>query len=185
MNQEQIAFVAELAKLRPSSTFLTLKGYKNAHGEVADYNIIFHMKYEAALKKSLEIMQAYSPTSDLEKIAREELILSFQSSLNKLNDLEEEELETHYLHFVGEDGKFIKGIKLHLDSETLHLYGSVVNKRVVCAAEYPEDKRRKLTIVKDKLRGLCPISKFRQFKITKENVASIQVQHISLLAPEQ
>jgi hypothetical protein len=185
MNQEQIAFVAELANLKPSSTFLTLKGYRNSYSEIADYNIVFHMSYEAALKKSLEIIQKYNPTGDYEKIAREELITSFQKSLSKLEDVKEEEMENHYLHFVGEDGKFIKGVKMHLDTETLHLYGLVVHKKVTCPGEYPEvDKRRKLTAVKDKLRGLCPVSKFRQFKVTSENVDSVQVANLSLLPPE-
>lgn len=184
MNQEQIAFVAELAKLRPSSTFLTLKGYRNAHSEVADYNIVFHMSYESALKKSLEIMKAYVPTSDHEKVAKGDLIASFETSLAKLEIIEEEEMEVHYLHFVDEKGDFIKGVKLHLDTETLHLYGLVVHKKVTCPGTYPADKRRQLTIAKDKLRGLCPVSKFRQFKITQENVDSIQVANLSLLPPE-
>jgi hypothetical protein len=41
-----------------------------------------------------------------------------------------------------------------------------------------------LTIAKDKLKKNLPVSKFRQFKITTDQVESISVENISLIAPE-
>ena len=39
---DNLDFVAELSKLRTSSTFLTLRSYRSESGEIADFNIIFH-----------------------------------------------------------------------------------------------------------------------------------------------
>ena len=36
-------FVGTLASIRPAATFLRLHHYRNELGEVADYNIVFHI----------------------------------------------------------------------------------------------------------------------------------------------
>ncbi len=180
---DKSAFVSELGKLRSSSTFLTLKGYRNEHGEVADYSIVFHMSYKNALTKSLMALESYIPVGANEVKARLELIESFKASLNKPSDPAEEPDDT-YSKFHDDDGNAIKGVKLHNESDTLHLYGLVVHKKVTMPGVYKEKNKRELTIAKDKLRRLTPVGKFRQFKILPENVDSISVENISLLPPQ-
>ncbi len=174
----------ELSKLRPSSTFLTLKGYRNEYGEVADYSIIFHMSYENALRKSINTLQQYIPINDVYAQAKNELIDSFESSLNKIQETPIEKIEDGYTRFFDENNNYIKGIKLHAATQTLHLYGLVSQKKILIPGTYPKKNKRELTIAKDKLRAMCSVGKFRQFKILPQNVDSISVENISLLPPE-
>lgn len=180
MNTEQ--FVAELSKLRPGSTFLTLKGYRNASSEVADYSIIFHMSYKNALERSITTLEAVVPVTDLEATAKQELIDGYSQSLKRIED--KEEIDDAYTRFFDSDGTPIKGVKLHTESETLHLYGLVVHKKVIMPGNYKKVNKKELTIAKDKLRKLCPVEKFRQFKILPDQVDKITVDKLSLLPPE-
>jgi hypothetical protein len=181
MNKEQ--FVSELAKLRPSATFLSLIGYRNEYSEVADYNIIFHISYENALKKSIFVLESYVPADDMLARAKEELIDGYNSSLNKMANTPVEEIDDEYTRFFDENGKYIKGVKLHTKTNVLHLYGLVNNKRVIMPGHYPTSNKRELTLAKDKLRKMCSVNKFRQFKILPSQVDKICVENISLLPP--
>jgi hypothetical protein len=181
MNQDQ--FVSELSKLRPSATFLSLIGYRNEASEVADYSIVFHMSYANALKRSLLALDCVVPVDDLEATAKRELLDSYQASLDKMAFTPIEELEDNYTRFFDENNLPIKGIKLHTATNTLHIYGLVAHKRILMPGQYKTTNRRPLTIAKDKLRRLCPVNKFRQFKITPQQVDSISVENLSLLPP--
>ena len=182
MNQEQ--FVAELAKLRTSSTFLTLKGYRAESGEIADFNIVFHMSYKNALLRSLAVLESIVPSDALEAQAKKELTESFMTSLDKIETTPIEEIDDAYRRFTDSDGQYIKGVKLHEETNTLHLYGLVVQKKVLMPGVYKKVNSKPLTIAKDKLRRQLPVSKFRQFKITPDQVDSVSVENLSLLPPE-
>ena len=176
-------FVLELGRLRPSSTFLSLLGYRNSFSEVADYSIVFHMSYENALRRSLVALESVVPETDLDALAKQELMDSYQTSLEKMATTPLEELDDNYTRFFDENNISIKGIKLHTATDTLHLYGLVNQKRVLMPGQYKKTNRRPLTIAKDNLRRLCPVNKFRQFKITPSQVDRIAVENISLLPP--
>ena len=179
-----VNFVAELAKLRTSSTFLTLKGYRSDSGEVADFNIIFHMSYKNALLRSIAVLESVIPNDALEAQAKKECIESFMTSLDKIETTPIEEIEDSYRRFTDSNGQYVKGVKLHEETNTLHLYGLVVQKKVLMPGTYKKVNHKPLTVAKDKLRRLCPVSKFRQFKITSDQVDSISVENINLLPPE-
>lgn len=181
MNQEK--FVSELGKLRSAATFLSVMGYRNAHSEVADYSIVFHMRYENAVKRSLTTMESLVPRNSLEAKAREQLIQSFETSLHKMKSIPEEELQPHFLHFKDDDGSYVRGIKLHVETSTLHLYGLVNHKRVRMPGSYPEVDSSPLTLVKNELRRMCPVGKFRSFRMTPNQVDYISVENLSLLPP--
>ena len=95
-----------------------------------------------------------------------------------------EERDDAYAHFIGENGSIIKGVKLHKATGTLHLYGIVVHKLVKLPGFYKKVNSKPLTIAKKKLSYLTPAGKFRQFRITADQVDSIAVQGLSLLPPE-
>jgi hypothetical protein len=176
-------FVAELTKLRPSSTFLTLKGYRNESSEVADYSVAFHISYRSALEKSIAMLEGMPLITDLEKQAREELSASFRQSLAKMDEKSVEKIEDGYTRFFDEEGRYIKGVKLHVATDTLHIYGLVSQKRILMPGNYKKVNHKPLTIAKDKLRYLTPCGKFRQFRITKDNVDHISVEKITLFPP--
>jgi len=182
MDRQQ--FVAELGKLRSSSTFMTIKGYRAASGEVADYNIVFHISYKNALLRSVAVLESYIPENDLEVQAKQECLKSFMSSLDKIDSTPIEDIDDGYHRFTDYNGKYINGVKLHEETDTLHLYGLVIQKRVMMPGIYKTRNRNPLTIAKDKLRNMCPVGKFRQFRITPEQVDSISVENLSMLTPE-
>jgi hypothetical protein len=180
MNNHQ--FVTELGKLRPGSTFLAIRGYRNDHSEIADYSIAFHFSYENALKKSVETLAQLDLQTDLEKQARSELLNSFAMSLARgAGSPELEERDPTYSYFKGDDGEYIKGVKMHRDTWTLYLYGLVVHKRVLMPGIYAQKNKRAMTVAKDKLRYLTPVGKFRSFIMTPFQVDYISVENLSLL----
>jgi len=181
---DKTAFVAELAKLRPSSTFLSLIRYRNEQSEVADHNIVFHMSYENALKRSILALDPFVPNDDLEAQAKDELIKSFNKSLKNIKETSIEEIDDAYDRFYDTDGAYIKGVKLHRETNCLHLYGLVVHKRIIIPGTYAKKNKRPLTLAKDKLKKLCPVSNFRQYKILPSMVDIISVNNLNLLPPD-
>lgn len=183
MNYSQLKFVAELSQLRPASTFLSLKSYRNNYSEVSDYCIVFNISYKSALEKSILALQSVVPEDDYEALAKKELIESYGNSLNNLETTPFEELENNYQGFKDESGKYIKGVKLHLETQDLHLYGLIAHKKILVPGIYPNRKRKELTKAKDKLRKLCPVEKFRQFKVNADRLDCVSVQNLVLLPP--
>lgn len=181
---DKVQFVTELSKLRESATFLTLKGYRNEHSEVADYSIVFHMSHQNALKKSIMVLEGIVPDGTLQAQAKRELLESFQTSLQKTEETVIAEIEDAYTRFFYMNN-YIRGVKMHTATGTLHLYGLVVHKKVIIPGTYPVKNKRELTLAKDKLRRLTPMGKFRQFKILPEQVDRIVVENISLLSPTE
>jgi len=178
-------FVTELSKLRPGSTFLTVRGYRNEASEIADYSIAFHFSYENALKKSIETLAKLDLKEALEIQARDELISSFKTSLARgAASPELEERDPTFSYFKDNNGNYVKGVKLHEATNTLHLYGLVVHKKVLMPGLYAPKNSRPLTVAKGKLRYLTPVGKFRSFKMTPFQVDYIAVENISLLPPE-
>lgn len=178
------SFVSELSKLRTASTFLNLHKYCNEAGEIADYNIIFHMSYENALKRSIAILEALVPDSDLQALAKHELLSSYHTSIANIKETPIEEIDDAYTRFFDADGSYIKGVKLHTKTSQLHLYGLVHQKRVITPGTYKKVNSRPLTIEKNKLTRTVPVGKFRQFRILPGQVEMIKVEGIHLLPPE-
>lgn len=176
--------IETLASLRPNATFLSLKGYTNSANEVSDQQIVFHFSYENALKKSIAILNSTSTDSDLSLQAKTELLASFQASLSKIETTPISEIEDGYTRFSDDNGNHIKGIKYHTATNSLHIFGLVHRKTVKIPGTYKQVKSKPLTIEKNRLRKLCPVSKFRQFIVNPANVQKITVEGISLLEEE-
>lgn len=180
-----IDFVSGLSKLRSSATFLRLNEYLNDAGELATYCMVFNISYKSLLQRSIQKLTDISTSTALMAQAKEELLRSLNSSLLKTETTEIEDIDDAYTRFFDECDNYIKGVKLHTETNTLHLYGTFVNKVVHRKGVYPVKNSRPLTIEKDKLRKALPISKFRQFKLTPQNVKSVSVEKLTLLPPEQ
>jgi hypothetical protein len=152
--------IETLSGVKKSATFMTISGYSNANGEIANYSIVFNISYENALKRSIAIMESYNAKSDLQKIAKTQILKSFNKSLSNL-----ESVGDGYDKVVSK-GKLVKGIKFHRSSAAYHIYGFVVHKKVLLPATYKDVNSSDLTIEKRKLMKLCPVSKYRQFKLS-------------------
>jgi len=179
---DQSSFISELSKLRQSSTFLAISDYHSSFGDVADYSIVFHVSYESLLKRSIDQLLQYQPVDDIEAQAKKELLDGYAKSLQKISSTPIEELSDGYKHFKDENGSWIKGVKLHEDTGTLHLYGTVVHKKLKQAGDKKETNSKPLTLAKSKLSKDLPVSKWRQFKIAPTQVGKICVEKLSLLS---
>ena len=173
--------IAALSALRPSSTFVTLRGYRAESGEVADHQIVFHMSYGSALQRSILMLEAVVPADELEAQAKAELLASYQKSLDKVEGEPLEVLGEHYDRVLDPSGAPIKGIKVHKESGALHLFGLAYRKTVLQAGTYKATNKRPLTLAKDKLRKGLPVERFRQFIVKPGQVEEIRVENLSLL----
>ena len=171
-----MGIIDTLSKVRPSSTFLSLRGYRSAEsGELADYQLAFHMSYGAALRRSIEAVEAHVPCDDLHATAKAEVLASYRSSLAKIES-GEESVGDAYDRVLDAEGTPIKGIKYHRETGKLHLYGLLVRKATIEPGTYKSSNKRPLTIAKDALRKLGPVSRFRQFIIDPSHVSVVVVE---------
>ncbi len=172
--------VSVFAELRPSSTFLGIKGYRNNHGEVSNFGIIFHVSYERILQKSLVIAEAFKTTNDLEVQAKVEVIQSFKNSIERFAAEPIEQREDAFVHFQDADGRFIKGVKSHKQTNELYLYGYLHHKEVVVPGTYKVVKNKELTVAKKRITSLTPADKWRQFSLSPNRFEDINVQGLNL-----
>lgn len=171
--------VEQLSELKPNATFLTLRNYTNNNGEVSDFSLVFNISYKTALEKSLEMIEEYEPTSEIEKKAKDQLINSYTNSLVKIEHNAtcpegEEILQDGYTQLA-------KGVKLHIESGAIHLYGLLNSKKVHTPGEYKSVKSSELTLTKKRLSKDLPVSKFRAFVISPEKLGCINVHNLTLL----
>jgi hypothetical protein len=181
MNQDQ--FIKTIASVRPQATFLTLHGYKASSGEVADHQIIFHVSYEALLKRSEDALQEMQFFTEPETKAKETILRSIAKSLAGLKP-QIEEIDGAYERFFDDEGKHIRGIKRHIESGVMHLYGVTVQKRIHVPGEFKEVKSKPETIVKNRILNLLPMSKWRQYRLTHDQVSHVTVDKREILPPD-
>ena len=166
-------FIDTISKLNPSSTFLALKEYRNEYGDISDYSIVFNINYKNALKRSIKKLNEIIVDDDLSIIAKRELLNSFNLRLNSENN-------NTYSRVVNSNGDYVNGIKIHNKTKTLYLYGLLVHKRNILPGKYPKRNHRPLTIAKNKLYDMCPVSKFRQFIFSEDRVNYISLHGMHL-----
>lgn len=179
---------AELAKLRSNAMFLAIHGYQNNFQEVSDFSVLFHIDYQAAIRKSFQIVSAYRPKpSDWNGLsytrqnlltAQAELLDSYRHTLAGYNPY----YTCHgvYALVSGPDGKIIPGIKLHIKDNILHLHGYRVHKRIHVPGIYPDRNSLAVTLAKNFLRTKTPVSAWRQFKLLPGRFRTISVGRLSI-----
>lgn len=161
-----------------------LHKYQNSKGEVADFNIVFNMSYENALERSIAIVDKFKPTTELQERAQLEVLESYKKSLHRVRTVPIEDVDDAYYRYFDEDGKLIDCIKLHTETDILHMFGLLNMKRVHVPGTYKKVNSRQLTIEKKKIQKLCPLSRFRQFRLHPSQLEMIRVQQLTLLPPD-
>jgi len=182
-----------LSRLRPGSTFLSIRGYQNRYLEVANYSLCFHVSYTNAIAKSIEILKKQVPTNEIQKRALEELIASYTNTLQGYNP--KATSADAYERIVNVENEIIRGVKYHPANDELHLWGFQIRKKphpilVECdicgdGTIHPESTRkpvnsRPLTIAKNEYKKLLPVERFHQFRLVPTVFKEIRVQNMSL-----
>ena len=183
---QNIELVAN-AKTIKGTSFVGIANYTNTQGEVSNQTIVSGITYENCLvndfnslqAKQNEVFETLQKDFTLEIITKAytNILTSLEKRLSsdevkdalrqqndstiKLSDAQKDA----YLHIA-------KGIKLHIETQKLHIFGLVVRKKVVKAIEYKETKSRELTIVQNKIKKLCEFKqdKYRNFIFDKAEV---------------
>jgi hypothetical protein len=175
------------AKTIKGTSFVGLRDYSNAQGEVSNYTINAGISYFNVLtsdyQKLIDIqndivltLKKQYPIAVVEKSYYEVL-----TSLEKrLSDEEtKEQLRAEGDKTIAQSDAQInayinlaKGVKLHKDTMQLHVFGLVVRKTILQPTEYKKTKSRELTIVKNKIKNLCEFKqdKYRTFIFNKSDV---------------
>lgn len=167
-----------LSHVRPQATFLSVRGYQNNFYEVSNFTVCFHANYINAVKRSLELVNKYFPSNDVEAEARDELLESLQWSLNGFNPL----YTCHgiYEEIIGADGKPIPGIKLHTQQDLVHVNAMRVRKDIISEGIYPDTKSADLTIAKRIIKATTPLAKWVQFKLEPKRFQELAVQNMRI-----
>lgn len=182
MNRDE--FVSVISSVRPSATFLTIHGYRAESGEVADHQIVFHVSYRNLLWRSIVALTGIEVSEEIEVEAKSQLLNSLNASLAKVDSTSVEDLDDAYERFFENDGTHIRGIKRHIATDVFHLYGVTVQKRIHTPGTFKEVKSKSLTIAKNRLSAMLPVSKWRQYRITPGQVDRVTVDSRSILPPD-
>ena len=140
-------------------------------GEVARHTVIIGADYKTLVQKSIEELTRMLPTLDGIRLeAASELINSFSKTFLAL--------DTGTYHpanaRAGTYTNLCPGLRL-LDNGNLEITGLAHAKKVITPGVYKTVNSRPLTIAKDELRDLLPISKFRSFSVTPDNLHAVRI----------
>lgn len=149
-------------------TFVRIKDYTNAQGEVQDVTINVGVSYENAKAKDIETLKTLDVSAlnhnyeGIDNILLEEAREELLAAAIKPNKAMSNGQKDAYTHLV-------KGIKVHNETKELYVYGTKVNgtKVVKTEGEYKEDTRRPLTIAKDIIRKELRTPNYRQYKVSE------------------
>jgi len=177
--QTQQNNVVAVGKTIKGTTFVGTT-YRNSQGELSRQLIVSGITYENLLVNDFNSLQANQNVvfSTLEKSYSIDLItLAYNNVFSSLEKrLSSDETKAKLL--ADKDSTIVrsqaqkdaythlaKGIKVHNDTNEIHVFGLVVKKRVLEAVEYKETKSKELTIVQNKIKKLCEFkqSKYKTF----------------------
>lgn len=165
------------AKTIKGTTFVGVRGYTNAKGEVSNQTLLVGYNHINLLKKDLEILKALDIKTIIAKYGEEvatkaysELLVSLAKRL--ATDEEKEELEKQNDATINRSNGQInafttiaKGIKQHNETKALFVTGLAVNKTVLVKGEYKVVKSGAKKLAKDDITRLAGLkqSKIRRF----------------------
>lgn len=143
-------------------SFIGISNYKNRYNEVSNNLINIGVSYANAKKKDVKYLENLDITAIDTKIdaitmekARTELI----NSLVKPNKARSNGQKNAYLNIID-------GLKVHIETGEIYVYGFRVNKTVLQNGDYPIVNSRPKTIAKNILKKNMKSTKYTQYKIS-------------------
>lgn len=154
--------------------------YRNAQGELSKQLIVSGISYENCLLNDFQSLEANQSTI-FEKLEKDYSIELITQAYNNLYSSLEKRLstpETKAKLLAEKDSTIVrsqaqidayvhlaKGIKKHIETNEIHVFGLVVKKRIIEPIEYKPTKSKELTIVQNKIKKLCDFkqSKYKTF----------------------
>ena len=162
-------------------TFVRIKDYTNAQGEVQDVTINVGVSYENAKLKDIETLKTLDVSNlshnydNVDNTLLEEAREALLAAAIKPNQAMSNGQIDAYTHIV-------KGIKYRNETKELYVYGTKVSgtKVVKAEGEYKADTRRPLTIAKDIIRKELRAPKYRQYKVSELKSVAVKGEVLEL-----
>jgi hypothetical protein len=182
------------AKTIKGTSFIGIRNYENKQGEVSNQTIIAGITYENCLINDFKVLQENKDkvfgilqkdySTELVETAYNNVYVSLEKRLSSdevKEALRQQNDKTIGLSDAQKDAyiHLTKGVKLHIETMQLHVFGLVVKKTVIKPIEYKETKSRELTIIQNKIKKVCEFKqdKYRNFIFDK---AEVQLQGITV-----
>ena len=149
-------------------TMVSIREYQNSNGEISNNIVNIGASLENAKNKDIEFLKGKTGSTEIEEIARLELIKSLESPNANRSKGQIDAYTT-----------IAKGIKVHNATGEIYVFGLRMKKEIVQPGTYPIVNSKELTIAKNILRKDLKSSKFTQFKISEISEIRIAGEEIS------
>ncbi len=184
--------------------FLAIHSYHTKDDAIIDVIITFKSNYHLVCSRSVKMLEEMNlatqwklansksgPYKGHAPFTYDDLMEAYQEVLESLRDSRDgsnekgEVISNAYQVIRGPDSKPIRGVRYHVESNTIHLEGLVLRTTVI---KMPPKKAarqsRPKTIAKDYIRDNLPVSKWRHYRLTEGTFDNIKVENITL-TPEE
>lgn len=182
------------AKTIKGTSFIGIRNYANKQGEVSNQTIIAGITYENCLINDFKVLQENKDkvfgilqkdySTELVETAYNNVYVSLEKRLSSdevKEALRQQNDKTIGLSDAQKDAyiHLTKGVKLHIETMQLHVFGLVARKTVLVPIEYKQTNSRELTLVQNKIKKLCEFKqdKYRSFIFNK---AEVKLQGITV-----
>lgn len=158
--------------------FVGINTYEStSSGEIADYVVNINVNYNDVLKRDLIYLKSLNDNDliriskgninlDTMKIGLSELIASLEKRING-------EKNNHSLGQENAYETICNGVRLHLESEKIHIFGFRISKNIKVAGTYKTVNSSQKTLAKNAIKKGMKSEKFRTFIIDNADQISI------------
>jgi len=172
MKNQVIAVIDSLRKASENGArFMSFLYTTKGTGETSIYTINFGINYPNACESDKAVLEAYTPTSDLEIVAKGEMLKSLNETITE--GVSQSYTNKDTFTSIG------KGLKQHVETGEIYIWGFVQSKTQVAEATNPKKpvNSKPLTLAKKAIEKACDFkrNKFSQFILNPEHIAGIKV----------
>jgi hypothetical protein len=163
--QRVIDLLKNAVKNSPTGVSLvSIRSYTNKSGEISNNRINIGASYEKAVEKDIEFLKNLDVTTiegrKSDVITLEKNRIALIEAFIKPNENRSNGQKEAYIHIC-------KGLKVHIETGAIYIYGLRVAKEVLVQGEYKSVKSSSDTIAKNELRKLLKSGKFTQYVINE------------------
>lgn len=175
MNNIIVQVTKTIAEIK-TAKFASLTYLTKSSGELARYTILLGISYHNLVEKSvteLEILirENVATWTDLEIEAAKAVMASLQKTLAAHTKGEQNEDYTKKGQYIPIGG----GANVNTTDFTIQLFGLLESKVTIEEGIHKNVNSAPLTVAKNKIRKLLPISKFREFALDLSQVDKVKV----------
>jgi chemotaxis protein CheY-P-specific phosphatase CheC len=177
--------VIAIAKTIKGTSYVSINNYvSSSSGETASYLIVAGYSHQNALEHDFKALSDFKPYQLASEFpidgimeAYNELMSSFLKRLanDKTKDVLLKSGDSTLIRSKAQSDAYVQlaaGVKKHVLTNELYVYGLVVRKVVIEEGTFKEVKSSQKTIIKNRIKKLCNFreSKIREFKVTNGTI---------------